>query len=155
MLRLAGNHYYLMDDKNRITLPKEFRDQLLRGRRKDVVMVLSPMMNSLRIYPMDEWETILANINEMDKSSDVDPGVVLFYRHLYMGTQVKCSIDSSGRILVSDKLQEMAGIKERNIFILGQGKYLEIWSRRQWVEHLDVMRTKVNEAFKYTARVGL
>lgn len=81
----------------------------------------------LVLYTKPEWDKVL---EEMGRLNRYDPDHQKFLRRFMMNA-TRSQIDSSGRILIPQLLQEYAGIngKENNeVVVSAMGNKIEVWS---------------------------
>jgi MraZ protein len=115
-----GNHPSRVDEKGRLKLPAEFK------RRVDEIygpMFFITSMDGKRaqIYPLKEWEAIEASMAIM---SPMDPvrrkfqDVTNFYGQM-------AEMDSQGRLLIPQKLRELAKVTG-DVEVLGSQTLLEV-----------------------------
>ncbi|HAH87586.1 MAG TPA: cell division/cell wall cluster transcriptional repressor MraZ, partial [Armatimonadetes bacterium] len=63
----------------------------------------------------------------------------------FVGSAVECMPDGQGRIAVPQNLREYAGIEDE-IWVVGLGKKVEIWSDAKWQEFNNSLTDEVIEA---------
>ena len=74
------------------------------------------------LYPRRAWEPVRAQV---EKFPSFNPQTSAWKR-LLLGFEEHLSPDTTGRILVSPALRRHASL-ERDVMMLGQGQYFEIW----------------------------
>jgi MraZ protein len=115
-----GNHPTRVDEKGRLKLPAEFK------RRVDEVYgplfyITSMDGKRAQIYPLKEWEEIEESLKKM---SPMDPvrrkfqDVTNFYGQM-------AEMDAQGRLLIPQKLREMAKVTG-DVEVLGSQTLLEV-----------------------------
>jgi len=123
---LLGEHDHSLDDKNRLTLPARFRDELGDG-----VVVSRGMDGCLYAYAADEWERLADRIRALDPLSRESR---MMQRYFFSGG-VRADLDKQGRMVLPSSLLAGAGIR-REVTVAGVYDHLEIWDRGKWHEHL-------------------
>jgi MraZ protein len=123
---LLGEHDHTLDDKNRLTLPAKFREQL-----RDGVVVSRGMDGCLYAYAAEEWQQLAERIRALDPLSRQSR---MMRRHFFSGA-VGADLDKQGRMVLPASLLEAAGI-QRDVTIAGVYDHLEIWDRAKWRVHL-------------------
>ncbi len=121
-----------IDNKGRLAVPSRFRERLTVIAGGCLVQTLSPLDQSIWLYPLSEWELIenkLAALSDFDRQSRRA-------KQMMRGYATDCRLDSQGRILLSQELRDYAGIG-RNAVILGQGNKFDIWDQAIWEEQRD------------------
>ena len=124
---LLGEHDHSLDDKNRLTLPAKFREQLGDG-----VVVSRGMDGCLFAYARDEWERLADRIRALDPLSRETR---VMQRHFFAGAAMG-ELDKQGRMVIPGSLLAGAGIG-REVTVAGVYDHLEIWDRAAWRQHLD------------------
>ena len=122
---MYGEFFHNIDAKGRLSVPSKFRDSL-----GSTVVIAQGPERCLRLYSAEEWEKFVESVGEQLDTSKVD-GRMLF-RQLTSQSSM-CDIDAQGRIIVSPKLREYAGIT-KEVAVIGNGSKAEIWDRKKYDE---------------------
>lgn len=125
-----GSFKYSVDAKGRVSIPSIFKKYVNEAANETFVMTRG-IVQCIDIYPQDFWkEEVLTRINQLD---DFDPEEASFKRMLFeLAAEYK--LDAQSRLLVPKNLLEFAGI-EREVFVLGQNKKIEIWNPEVYEAH--------------------
>ncbi len=123
---LLGEHDHTLDEKNRLTLPARFREELGEG-----VVVSRGMDGCLYAYAVAHWERLADRIRALDPLSRESR---VMQRHFFAGA-VRGDLDKQGRMVLPASLLGDAGIR-REVTIAGVYDHLEIWDRAKWRTHL-------------------
>lgn len=115
-----GEQSCIMDDKNRLSIPARFREEL--GNEFIITRWLDRCIIVLPLEQLAHIEEMLAD-KGMVKTRDVR-------RFLYSGL-AKVTPDKLGRVLVPNALRNHAGI-EKEAVVIGVGSYAEIWAPEEW-----------------------
>jgi MraZ protein len=126
-----GNLPAKIDEQGRIKIPSAHR-QILDMNYGEQVYVTSVTGYNVLIYPMHEWEDMEAKLLEPPK---LLPGKLKFLRNTSYYGQVG-KVDRQSRILIPVRLREAAEIDAREVDVMGQLNYLEIWNRERFQEVL-------------------
>ena len=129
----AGSHDHVIDDKGRTSLPKEFR-LLLAECNGDAW--LTALRDCLAIFTPE----IFSAFHEKLGSASIAVEPVQQIQRLLVGMATPCPLDKQGRILISPKLRDWAGL-EREIVIAGVSNRIEIWDRARHDATMQVIRT--------------
>jgi MraZ protein len=135
-----GNHPTRVDEKGRLKLPAEFK------RRVDemygpLFYITSMDGKRAQVYPLKEWEAIEASLQKM---SPMDPVRRKFQDVTnYYGQMAE--MDSQGRLLIPQKLREMAKVTG-DVEVLGSQTLLEVVNS----EVFTGMMTKATGAVELT-----
>jgi MraZ protein len=127
---LRGNYTARIDDKGRLKVPTTFRRHMQETHGAEVY-VTSLTGESVRIYPLAEWENIeqrLALLPSMDTARRK-----FLDRTNYYGQQT--TIDGQGRVLIHPLLRKSAGVIG-DVAVLGYLNYLEVWELERFQQRL-------------------
>lgn len=127
---LRGNYTARIDSKGRLKIPTQFR-RLIEEKHGSEVYVTSLTGDSVRIYPLPEWEDIEKRLALLPS---MDPARRKFLdRTNYFGQQA--AIDSQGRMLIHPLLRKSAGVVG-DVVVLGILSYLEVWELDKFQQRL-------------------
>lgn len=127
---LRGNYTARIDSKGRLKVPTPFR-RIVEERHGQEVYVTSLTGESVRIYPLAEWEAIEGRLALLPT---MDPARRKFLdRTNYYGQQA--AIDAQGRILIHPLLRKSAGVIG-DVAVLGYLTYLEVWELERFQQRL-------------------
>jgi MraZ protein len=129
-----GCHEHVLDDKERTSLPKDFRELLTRGSQPPWLTARS---RCLAIYPVEKFDAIRARL-----SADVLNDSAEALERLIIGHATPCSVDKAGRILIPPTLRRRARL-EKEIVFLGLTDRVEIWDRARY--EAEIQSTQENE----------
>jgi MraZ protein len=116
-----------LSEKNQFTLPSNYREAL-----SNTAYLTQGFDRNLFLLSQQAFNAIYSHITATSIS---DPLARLLSR-LFLGGAAEIAIDNSGQILLPFNLCEYAGLG-REIVIVGQGEYLEIWSPALWQKQND------------------
>ena len=129
-----GSSIVNLDEKNRLAIPKKFREKLLEN-SSSLVLTAHPE-KCLILYNISEWIPIEKKLMSL---SSFDPKISSLQR-LLVGYAEELAQDKVGRILISQSLMQYAEIQEQ-VIIIGQGSHFEIWDKNKW-------DTKINHSLQ-------
>jgi MraZ protein len=145
---LRGNYTARIDSKGRLKIPTPFRRQI-EEQHGTGVYVTSLTGDSVRIYPLPEWESIEQRLALLPS---MDPARRKFLdRTNYYGQQ--STMDAQGRVLVHPLLRRSAGIIGE-VAVLGYLTYLEVWELERFRERL-LLDPYTEEDEAAIARLGI
>lgn len=121
-MAFISSFVYSLDTKKRIIVPNKYRDEL-----GEFFYVTRSLDQCLTVYTEEEWKIFLTGLKGIPGSTSA---VAMEY---FMSAAQKCSTDSSGRILLDDKLIDYAKIGKNAVFV-GAGNTINIWSEELWAE---------------------
>ena len=114
-----------LDAKGRLAIPTRHRDALL-DTSKTLVLSAHPDGCAL-IYPESDWERVRA---QAEKFPSFHPQAS-WWKRLLLGFEEHVTPDGAGRILISPALRMHAKL-EREVMMVGQGRYFELWDSGVW-----------------------
>ncbi len=127
---LRGNYTARIDSKGRLKVPTPFRRHV-EEQHGSALYVTSLTGESVRIYPLPEWESIEQRLAMLPS---MDPARRKFLdRTNYYGQQA--AIDGQGRVLIHPLLRKTAGVIG-DVAVLGYLTYLEVWELETFQQRL-------------------
>ena len=132
-MSFVGSFTHSLDAKNRVFIPSKFRDEL--GRE---FYITRKFDTYLSVYTAEEWEAYVQKISELPEADAEE------FQDFILGAAQKCVPDSSGRIVLDERLMHHARI-EKNIVFVGSGKQIrvfaeDIWNEREQKRDYEKMR---------------
>jgi MraZ protein len=120
---LLGEFEHTIDEKNRLTLPARFRQELSEG-----LVVTRGMDGCLNAYSRDAWERVVeSRLGSLDPLSEEGRKMQRFF---FAGA-AEAAPDKQGRIMLPARLIEHAKLG-RDVVVAGVYDHLEIWDRAAW-----------------------
>lgn len=118
-----GSFNYTIDAKSRVSIPAKFK-KYLNPEADETFVMTRGLIQCIDIYPLDYWKSeVLSRVNQLD---DFNSEEAAFKRMLFEFAS-EDKLDSQSRLLIPKNLVEYAGI-EREVFVLGQNKKIELWN---------------------------
>lgn len=130
-----GNHSHTIDTKGRMIIPAKMREEL--GER---CIVTQGFDNCLAVYSLDAFQAKADKLNALPSSK---AKVRILQRHFF-GNAAEVEFDKQGRILVPATLRKFASL-DKEAIVVGQGGYIEIWSRIRWDEYNEATSGSIEE----------
>lgn len=118
-----------LDPKGRLAIPTRHRDAL-RG-AGSVVLTAHPE-GCVLLYPEDAWLPVREKVEGFPSFHPQ----ASWWKRLLLGFEEHVSADGTGRILVSPALRMHAKL-EREVMMVGQGAYFELWDSGVWSAKLS------------------
>ena len=144
---LIGEYRHSIDDKNRLSLPAKFRQEM--GKK----VVITPGLDScLFIFTMKEWEKIAERLS-MSDSSLLQADNRGFNRYL-LGGAVEVEVDAVGRMLVPEYLRERAKLKGKVVFVGVRGR-VELWDESVWEAYRKDVESKADALAEKLGQAGM
>jgi MraZ protein len=145
-----GCYEHIVDEKGRTSLPRKFREELMRAFSNDRLVVTRGLDACLWAYPISEWEAFEERVAA---KSQFSRSVVMLKRAV-IASAVECKVDGHGRILLPPHLREYAAI-DRDVIWAGMTQNIEIWSKEKWVEAEQAAREDPAALSESLAELGL
>ncbi|MEG0850981.1 division/cell wall cluster transcriptional repressor MraZ [Flavobacterium plurextorum] len=124
MNTIVGTYECKVDAKGRLMIPAPLKKQLASSLQDGFVLKRSVFQQCLELYPMEEWNLMMAKINKLNrfvkKNND-------FIRRFTAGVKV-VDIDALGRLLVPKDLVTFSGISKDVVFSSAVN-IVEIWDK--------------------------
>lgn len=132
MINLIGTYEGKADAKGRIVLSAALKKQLMPVLQDGFVLKRSVFQPCLEIYPMAEWNVLMAQVNKLNrfvkKNND-------FIRRFTAGVKI-IELDASGRLLIPKDLQSFANIS-KNVVFSSAVNIIEIWDKENYEKAID------------------
>lgn len=132
MQHFIGTYECKADAKGRIMIPVALKKQLSAVVSKGFVLKRAVFNSCLELYPMDEWEQLMAKINTLNRFNKKN---IDFIRRFTAGVKM-VEVDASGRLLIPKDLLTHAGI-QKEVVVSSAVNILEIWDKIQYEEAID------------------
>ena len=126
-----GANLLNIDAKGRMAMPTKHREILFVQSSGELVITAHPH-GCLLIYPQIAWEPIQSKImalSSFDKKSSA-------LQRLLVGYAEDISLDTAGRLLLSQVLREFARI-DKQAMLVGQGSHFELWDKEAWDQQMQ------------------
>ena len=127
-----------VDAKGRVSLPAEYR-AIVKDSEAEIVCYRSLSAPCIEGCLEDLLDKLAA---EMESSLDFFSETQDELTNLIFGDAKRYAFDSTGRIMLSDKLLKHAQIKDRAVFI-GKGRKFQIWNPENWEKEEARIRAEV------------
>ena len=129
---LIGTYECKADAKGRIMLPSALKKQLAPVMQKGFVLKRAVFQPCLELYPMNEWEAMMRNVNKLNRFRKKNND---FIRRFTAGVKF-IELDASGRLLVPKDLVGFAGIS-KDIVVSSAINIIEIWDKDKYEKAID------------------
>ncbi len=127
-----------VDAKGRVSLPADYRT-ILKELSTDVVCYRSLNSPCIEGCTEDLLEKLATDIeNSTDFFSETQDDLT----NLIFGDAKRFTFDSTGRIMLTEKLLKHAQITDTAVFV-GKGRKFQIWSAENWAKEEARIREKV------------
>ncbi len=127
MVNIIGTYECKADAKGRLMVASALKKQLSPVLEEGFVVKRSVFQPCLELYPMQEWNEMMAKINKLNrfvkKNND-------FIRRFTAGVKM-VEMDSAGRILIPKDLCVFASI-EKQVVLSSAVNIIEIWDKEKY-----------------------
>lgn len=127
-----GSFTYNLDSKGRIAIPAKLRKSLKPEANETFIMTRGTA-KCIDIYPLDQWKELVAS--KLEKLNTFDPKEAMFVR-MFLQQAAEDKMDTQSRLLVPKNLIQYAEI-EKEVFILGAVKKIEIWNPQIYDKYIQ------------------
>ncbi|MDO8564719.1 MAG: division/cell wall cluster transcriptional repressor MraZ [bacterium] len=142
---LIGEYTHTIDDKNRLSLPSKFRNEM--GKK----VVITPGLDGcLFVFTLKQWERISGKLGE----SSLLQGDTRSFNRYMLGGASEAEIDSIGRVLIPDFLRERAKLTEK-VVVIGVQSRVEIWSEKVWQQYKGRVEKEAGALAEKLGQVGV
>jgi len=132
MVNLIGTYECKADAKGRLVLSAALKKQLSPILQDGFVLKRSVFQPCLELYPMSEWNILMANVNKLNrfvkKNND-------FIRRFTAGVKI-IELDNSGRLLIPKDLQLFASVT-KNVVLSSAVNIIEVWDKDSYEKAID------------------
>ena len=132
MNTLIGTYECKVDAKGRLMIPIAFKKQLASFMEKGFVLKRAVFQPCLELYPMQEWESMMQNVNKLNRFKKKNND---FIRRFTAGVKL-VELDISGRLLIPKDLVGFAGIT-KEIVVTSAVNIIEIWDNDKYEKAID------------------
>ena len=132
MQHFIGTYECKADAKGRIMIPVALKKQLSAVVSKGFVLKRAVFNSCLELYPIEEWERLMAKINKLNRFNKKN---IDFIRRFTAGVKM-VEVDASGRLLIPKDLLTHASI-QKEVVVSSAVNILEIWDKTQYEEAID------------------
>lgn len=121
---LLGQFDYNLDAKGRVFIPAKLKESL-----GDTFVLAKSMDPCIAIYSMEMWENYVSKLSALPEIKA--RGI----RRFVFSTAIEASVDSQGRVLITQPLREYARL-EKEVTIIGNCDHAEIWNAAKYQEYM-------------------
>ena len=126
---LIGEYSHSVDEKGRIRIPKNFREDL-----GDTFYITKGFDGCLFVYSEDNWKAFMGKL----ASNDMKRIEIRKIKRFFTGSAIAVSLDGQGRVTLSPALRDFAGLM-KDAIVTGLDDRAEIWSKEAWDTYQDDM----------------
>ena len=127
MINIIGTYECKADSKGRVMFPSALKKQLHKIIEDGFVIKRSVFNQCLEIYPMYEWNEVVAKVNRLNRFVKRNND---FIRSYMAGLKV-VDVDGSGRFLIPKDLLSFANL-DKEIVLSSSVNMIEIWDKQRY-----------------------
>lgn len=132
MPNLYGTHHGSADEKGRVMMPVELKNQYGSALKKGFFIKQSIFHKALELFTASAWEEVSEDTQEVDTFSKEGTNFLLMFN---AGVR-KVSLDSNSRFNIPVELFEFAGIKKDVVMTAMKDRVL-IWDRKTFEKFMS------------------
>lgn len=118
-----GSSNSTLDDKGRLIMPKQFREQL-----GEAFTITRGLDGCLFVFPEKNWASFEEKLSKMPLTNKNARKVARFFA----AGATPCTMDRQGRVLIPEMLREFAGLS-REVVVAGDLERVEIWDKEKYI----------------------
>jgi transcriptional regulator MraZ len=130
-----GEFAHSLDEKGRLAIPSKFR-----ARFKEGAVVSRWIGECLAIFPIDEWNSINADIRKRPRTDPLRQQFV----HFLVSSAHEAEPDGQGRIVLPGHLREYAALAGEAV-VIGATDHLEVWEPGRWRARVAEVGSTIGE----------
>lgn len=140
---LIGQYSSKLTDKERIAIPKKFREEL-----GEKLIVAKWYENCLVLVSLGTWQQL---IKRLIGRIGLVTATVRDIDRFILGSAYEISLDSQGRFVLPEVLRKFSGIESEVTFV-GLGDRVEIWPSEKWVKLEESLEEKAVASIERIAK---
>ncbi len=141
---LIGEYEHTLDEKNRVSLPRQFRTGL--GKH---IVITRGLDNCLFVYPKKSFEKVVQKLDDMSFAQADKRG---FSRFILSGAS-EIELDSAGRVLIPEHQRVFAKLS-KNVIFAGVSDRVEIWDAEAWKSYKSAIESKADSMAETLGHIG-
>ena len=145
MADLNGESRNKLDAKGRLSIPSKWR-----GKLDDALIVMvEPTNECLYLFTsVGEYDAWVASLFDVDGGYKPNNKMHKALRRRVKSRAEEVSIDSANRIIVKSEFRDMTGIADRDVVLVGNDGYIEIWDAKRWDDYESATEDDVMAYFE-------
>lgn len=140
---LIGQYTSKLTDKNRVAVPKRFREEL-----GEEMIVAKWYENCLVLVSKEGWQDLTRRLTGRLRII-ISP--VRDVERFFLASSFEVDLDSQGRFVIPEILLTYAEVSSEVVFI-GLGDRVEIWPQNKWSEFEKTAEQKASSAIELIAK---
>lgn len=136
-MRFIGTQFQTVDPKGRIVLPARFKRLLTPDDLETMVLTVG-RERCLLLYPLTEWARLAEVLDGLPRGEAKRDAI-----RTISDNTLELELDAAGRLTVPRDFLVRAAI-DRDVALVGQLRYVELWSKTQYERDADKRREASN-----------
>lgn len=132
MNSFIGTYECKADAKGRLMLPAVLKKQMAAALQDGFVLKRSVFQTCLELYPMQEWNTLMAKVNKLNRFKKKNND---FIRRFTAGVKI-VEVDNAGRLLIPKDLITFSKIT-KEVVLASAVNIIEIWDKNNYEKAID------------------
>ena len=126
-MRFFGQHLQKLDSKHRAVVPRKFRDVIGEAELRNGLILTRGFDDCLFLFSASQWAEVAGKLS----AGHFMTFKARMLQRLFFSEAVELIPDKLGRVVVPQRLRELAGIEEEALFV-GASNRIEVWSPARW-----------------------
>ena len=139
-LFLSGEYDALLDEKNRILVPADFRKEITDTRDEKNLVLRIGRNRVAWLYPESYYRELIAQRRQSLMPGEDEEK----FNEAYYGMIYRLTWDAQGRIVVPEKIIKRTNMG-RSLTLVGAGDHLAIWNRDDWERRAQTLLDTMDE----------
>jgi len=139
-LFLSGEYDALLDEKNRILVPADFRKEITEAREEKSLVLRIGRNRVAWLYPENYYRELIAQRRQSLMPGEDEEK----FNEAYYGMIYRLSWDAQGRIVVPEKIIKRTNMG-RSLTLVGAGDHLAVWNRDDWERRAQTLLDTMDE----------
>jgi MraZ protein len=139
-LFLSGEFDSILDDKNRILVPADFRREFAEARAEKTLICRVGRNKVALLYALNYYQEMIARRRPTLLTGEDEDR----FNQAYYGMTFKLALDAQGRIVIPEKIMRRANMG-KNLTLVGAGDHVEIWNRDEWERRSQTLQETIDE----------
>ena len=139
----GGGSEHSLDQKHRLHLPRRILAKIPEDEQGKLYLARG-LDGCIFLFCPREWERFVEQF-----TSSLPPGKqkARHFQRLFLASVAEVAIDAQKRVLLPEKLRELAGIDDK-VVVNGMGDHVEIWAAGRWVTLEEENTEAFEEAYE-------
>jgi MraZ protein len=139
-LFLSGEYDALLDEKNRILIPADFRKEITDARAEKELVCRIGRNRVPWLYVESYYREMIARRRQSLMPGEDEEK----FNEAYYGMIFRMSWDAQGRIVVPEKIMARSNMG-RTLTLVGAGDHIAIWNRDAWETRTTTLLETIDE----------